>query len=392
MPGSSPSKVWSRTTPDLQQAVDLLAGALGAGVDLRASDRTPEGEAPELLVEATPVSGPRTTAPGSARRRLRLVLWNALADTGAADAGAADDADGTVWVVRRGTPALRQALRDRGASFVDLAGAVHVRLPWLIVDRTDLPRRPLANVSPPPVDPFGDHNSRVVRVLLESHLSHLDAAGAGPRVWGVRELAAAAGVDRTTTSKILRRLAAWQLVRLDRRGRSVEARVTEAVRLIDRWSASYDWTANASLAVHAPVGDPDRFLGRLPALLENAAGDRRWALTLQAGASVLAPHASWERLHLYVDVAHARELADLASTARWRPGEDGNVVLMQPFYRATVWEGVQRVRSLPVVSTVQLIVDLWQYPLRGREQAEHLLELWPGLRGASTRRTPVRRR
>ena len=104
---------------------------------------------------------------------------------------------------------------------MDLGGAAHVRLPWLIVDRSDLPRRPLANVGPPTVDPSGDHNSGVVRVLLASHLGERQG-GVTPRLWGVRELAAAAGVDRTTTARVLRRLAAWQLVRADRRGRSVE--------------------------------------------------------------------------------------------------------------------------------------------------------------------------
>jgi hypothetical protein len=56
---------------------------------------------------------------------------------------------------------------------------------------------------------------------------------------------------------------------------------------------------------------------------------------------------------------------------------------MLPYYSDSVWWALERRRGLPVVSALQLALDLWHYPLRGREQAEHLLEtqlrpLWEG--------------
>jgi hypothetical protein len=47
---------------------------------------------------------------------------------------------------------------------------------------------------------------------------------------------------------------------------------------------------------------------------------------------------------------------------------------MRPWYAESVWFGLERRKGLPVVSELQLILDLWQYPVRGLEQAEHLLE------------------
>jgi hypothetical protein len=44
-----------------------------------------------------------------------------------------------------------------------------------------------------------------------------------------------------------------------------------------------------------------------------------------------------------------------------------------PFYTHSAWHGAQSAHGLPVVSTLQLILDLWHYPIRGREQAEHLI-------------------
>jgi hypothetical protein len=145
----------------------------------------------------------------------------------------------------------------------------------------------------------------------------------------------------------------------------------DPVRLLERWSASYDWTTNARLAVHAPIGSPERFLKRLPAYFKNI----KWALTLQAGAAQLAPHAAWERIHVYVDAPTDASLRSIATQHGWSTGDDGKLVLMRPHYRKSLWPSVQRIHGVPVVDLVQLLLDLWRYPVRGREQAEHLLEL-----------------
>lgn len=356
---------------EIRAAVALLSEALGSRVTLRPVSAPAGASGESALVEAK-WNGHSMRGAQTEQRRFRLFLVHedtGRVPTSTAGPDAKDSTKDTIRVLRRGTPTLRRSLRERGLNFVDLAdGAVHVRLPWLIVDRTDLTRRRILSAAGPAlVAPFGDHNSRVVRTMLTAQLRDHE-----PRIWGVRELAAASRVDRTTTSKILRRLAAWDVIRLERRGRSVAAGPIEPARLIERWSMRYDWTENATLTVHAPVGDARRFLDRLPSSVPPTL---RWALTLQAGASLLAPHAAWEQIHIYADVADLSELRSVAAAVRWRPGDDGNLVLMRPVYRTTVWDDVQYVRRLPVVGRPQLLVDLWRYPLRGREQAEHLIEL-----------------
>jgi hypothetical protein len=218
-------------------------------------------------------------------------------------------------------------------------------------------------------DPFGDSASRIVRTLLRT------ALGPSPRSWGVRELAMSAGVDRTTTSEVLRWLARSDLINRERdvgrRGRAIAVGIADPVRMLERWSASYDWTMNARLAVHAPMGSPERFVARL----SNHFKGIRWAMTLQAGAALLAPHAAWDRIHVYVDARAESELRTIATREGWSAGDDGNVLLMSPYYKKTVWDNVQTIRQIPIVDIVQLLLDLWRYPVRGREQAEHLLEI-----------------
>jgi len=43
-----------------------------------------------------------------------------------------------------------------------------------------------------------------------------------------------------------------------------------------------------------------------------------------------------------------------------------------PYYRVSAFFGKRRLGGLWVASDVQLYLDLYDYPVRGREQAEHL--------------------
>jgi DNA-binding MarR family transcriptional regulator len=263
------------------------------------------------------------------------------------------------------------ALRSAGISFVQPgSGIVHIIAPGIVIDRTMSPMRARRSRAPATMtDPFGDNASRIVRTLLRTALSPL------PRPWGVRELAVQTGVDRTTTSEVLRWLEQHDLVTRERRpghrGRAVAVRIVEPIRVLERWSASYDWTANARLAVHAPIGSPERFVSRLTKQFKGIA----WAVTLQAAAAALAPHATWDRMHVYVDAADESALQAIAAREEWPASSDGKLVLMAPYYRKTVWGNTRAIHRMPIVDIVQLLLDLWRYPVRGREQAEHLLEI-----------------
>jgi hypothetical protein len=49
----------------------------------------------------------------------------------------------------------------------------------------------------------------------------------------------------------------------------------------------------------------------------------------------------------------------------------GNVFLVEP-YDQGVFYGIQRRNGIAIASSVQLYVDLFNYPARGREAADHL--------------------
>lgn len=273
----------------------------------------------------------------------------------------ADADEATVVVIRRAPAGRLRELRGANRQFVDVGrGIVRLRLPWLLIDRSDLgPEiRSHAPARRAYRDPFGDRASLVTRLLVEQPA----------RTWSARELAAAAGVSTMTASHVLRQLREIGAVEVRRPGRAFEARMVNVRALVERWTRAYDWRRSSSVSIRAPIGSPDRFLPRLTDVL----GQSRWALTLQAGASLVAPHAAWETMHVYVDDL-AQTASHLTDSAGWTVG-DGRLVLLQPYYADSAWVGVHAVGSANVVSDLQLILDLWHYPVRGREQAEVLLQ------------------
>ena len=68
------------------------------------------------------------------------------------------------------------------------------------------------------------------------------------------------------------------------------------------------------------------------------------------------------------------ELREIAQAEGWPEDAAGRLVLMKSVYRTSVWHAVSPAADLaiPVVSDLQLVLDLWHYPERGRETAEQL--------------------
>lgn len=360
--------------PELQQAARLLAAAMELSsyeqVTLRPMQHDPRTARLQIkpAIEA-----------GLSRSRLPAMT---LRVARGAEQPTAEP--GVIWVTSHADRSLKQQLRRERVNFIDLRGSMHIQMPGLWIDRTrvtHIERQNRAFGVAASVDPFGDRASRVARVLLDARLREFGQTSATHTWWGIRALAEVAHVDRTTTSEVVRRLGELGLVDAHREGRAIKARLLEPARLLDKWSARYDWTANARLGLHVPAGDLRRLLPRLSQTLNEKLGVR-WALGLHAGAACYAPHAVWDRVHVYV---HARDVSELISLAtkleyeRAREPEQASVVLMAPKYRRAVWDDIRQVDGYPVVSLVQLILDLWGYPLRGREQAEHLIDHYPKL-------------
>jgi hypothetical protein len=102
----------------------------------------------------------------------------------------------------------------------------------------------------------------------------------------------------------------------------------------------------------------------------------QWGLSYQAGASLISSFAFFSEVHVLVGGPVWEEGAQ-AFVKRFdlEPARDeANLILVEPYYRDSWNYGMRRIGALPVVSDLQLYLDLSLYPRRGSEQASRILE------------------
>jgi hypothetical protein len=207
-------------------------------------------------------------------------------------------------------------------------------------------------------NPFADSASMLLRVALSKPA----------KSWGIRELSRMAGTSPALTILTLRQL---QRVGLASRESPKEARLLDPAQLLRDWAAWYAMKPVKYFRFSIDgVTDPDAILNLLSKARPLLPG--HWALTGMAGASLVAPFATFSEVHIHLPKADQlrRSWQDVL---RLKPDKLGPIHLIQPYYAASGTHGSLVVRKLPVVSEIQLYLDCYRYPVRGREQAEHIL-------------------
>jgi hypothetical protein len=93
-----------------------------------------------------------------------------------------------------------------------------------------------------------------------------------------------------------------------------------------------------------------------------------------AGADQLAPHVRHGQVHLYVPQEQAAQAREVVQTQLYgeRVHTGGNLHVMTSYYGDAVFLGAREVDGVPVVSPIQLFLDVAGFPLRGAEAARML--------------------
>lgn len=143
--------------------------------------------------------------------------------------------------------------------------------------------------------------------------------------------------------------------------------VSDPVRLMQKWAVYHSYvSANTFLRYHTFETSIEAFLSKMKEVDEP-----EYALTVLAGAYVVAPYVRPTTVHFYIK---QREKAKIwVESLDPRPVETGgNISIVLP-YDEGVFYGASEVNGLNVVSKVQLFIDLFNYPARGEEAAEAIL-------------------
>jgi DNA-binding MarR family transcriptional regulator len=247
-------------------------------------------------------------------------------------------------------PEGQRLCREAGVGYVDWTGNAFLRFDGILVDRRsgERPARAKARLR----RLFSPKSSRIVRVLLNRPDDD----------WTLSRLATEAAVSVRTAYLVINALEEKAFV--DKQRGAI--RLAKPGPLLDLWVENYRLEQHRRRTFYSFIRSPRELATKLAA--EAGAQRIRLALTLHAGAALVAPFVRYTDVHAYV----AGDIDRFAKALDLRPVETGGGVHLLTPSDEEVFYGVQTIEDLPVVSNVQLYLDLLHYPARGREQAEEL--------------------
>lgn len=248
-------------------------------------------------------------------------------------------------------------------AFLDLAGNA-----WIVASDLHVDRRGFQNPRPEDRgsrDLFSDKASLVLRVLMKAssplgirQIAEIVSSGDGPALLSpgyvskiVAELERRGYADRRDEGVVLRR----------------------PVELLNDWVVSYrKHRKPVSKSYFLPAAGIESLMPQIAEVLD--AEGVEYVYSGHAGASLVDRHAAFDEIDLYVKDARAAQDSLIAMGAR-SVDRGGNVNVILPYYKVSAFYDHQMPRgAMKVASSIQLYLDLYDYPVRGREQAEHLYE------------------
>jgi len=253
------------------------------------------------------------------------------------------------------SPERQSLCREAGVYFMDLSGNVFVAHQSFYVERIGFP-----NKFPEKRQrrhPFSDKASLILRELLKDP----------KRQWGIRELGEKIRLDPGYVSRMAKSLSESGYA--SRAGGKLKIRSSKEI--LDDWVRAYDLKRNEQHRFFVLAPDVKSILQHLRKI--DVPRKVEYALSVHSGAGLVAPHAVYKEAHMYVSNNEGVEF--LKKELHLKDADQGaNIVLMMPYYRHSVFYDSREIEDLRVVSDIQLYLDLYGYPVRGREQAEHLYD------------------
>jgi DNA-binding Lrp family transcriptional regulator len=205
--------------------------------------------------------------------------------------------------------------------------------------------------------PFSDKARLILRSILKD----------GGHLWGVRELAQKVHLDPGFVSRMAKELEKLKYIsRIDSK-----IKLRDPVGILDDWIRNYNFNKNKNFSYFLMATSSVDVLDKLRNL--KIPSNVNYALSVQAGGNLVAPYAAYQEVHMYV--GNEKALEYFRKQMNLENAEQGaNLVLMLPYYKHSVFHDSRIIDGLRVVSDIQLFLDLHSYPIRGLEQAEHLMD------------------
>ena len=207
---------------------------------------------------------------------------------------------------------------------------------------------------------FADKATLILRMMLKER----------GRKWVVRDFTEQLSVSLGLAQAVLETMAKKGYVERIKKGPGSYALLTNQERLITDWLKEYQFEFNE---VYTYYTADKNILKRIKAFLDA----NKYTLTLHTGANLITSFVKTDEVFMYMnlkewkrDLPGIRQRLDLRELVR-----GGNIHIIRPFYKNSVFFNIQKIKGYPVVSNLQLYLDLYNFQPRGREHAQYLKKI-----------------
>jgi hypothetical protein len=245
--------------------------------------------------------------------------------------------------------------RDSGVFFIDLSGNVYLEYCDLYIERIGFPNKfPEERMER---YPFSDKASLIIREIISER----------GKAWGVREIAESVGLNPGYVSRMSKELVRRNyLVRINNK-----LNLNDPVKILDDWVHHYNYKKNEMYKYFCLAKNPDEIIYEFRKI--NFNDEVEYAFSFHAGANLISKYVVYNNVYLYVK-SHS-DIEIMAEKLQLKIVEEGsNIIFLIPYYKNSVFYNKQKIENLWVVSDLQLYIDLYNFPVRGKEQAEHILK------------------
>ncbi|MFC1643454.1 type IV toxin-antitoxin system AbiEi family antitoxin [Chlamydiota bacterium] len=185
--------------------------------------------------------------------------------------------------------------------------------------------------------------------------------------WVIRDFTGDEGVSIGMVQGVLETMSRRGYIERVKRGPESYSLLTNEDGVIRDWLQSYRFEQNEVDTYYSP---DTAILSKLKKHLK----EKEYALTLHAGANLITSFVVADHIYVYLnsanwdkDVLDLRQRLDLKELVR-----GGNIHIIRPYYKKSVFLNVQTITGYKVVSNLQLYLDLFNFRPRGQEHAEYL--------------------
>lgn len=209
---------------------------------------------------------------------------------------------------------------------------------------------------------FNDKASLVLRKMLQDPTES----------WVAKDFLEDKNIGYAWAARVLSQLRSKGYLKGVARGRNASSILRNEKELIQVWTEHYKFEQNRSAVYYSP---DKNILPQIKQFFNEAKYKEGYALTLHSGANLITSHVRQDNIALYLDPTHFEEISlELRKRLDLKElKEGGNIYFIQPYYKNSVFFGVQKIKGYRIVSNLQLYLDLYHFPQRGREHAEYLL-------------------